>query len=150
MQSGCAAGADAVREPPEALRQDEHRGRLEERDVLLREVRGEERHQPVLQLAQRAEVQPVVPVLALVANGHERGVAQDFEMLRDGRLTEAEPLHEFTDARLTAVGRARALDVPLQENLQEIAPGRVGHDVEDVRHGARVGGGMGLPQGLCG
>ena len=52
--------------------------------------------------------------------------------------------------RCKRLGRTCAFDVSLQQDLQEVAPRRVGHDVEDVRHGARVGVGAGLPQGNSG
>jgi len=78
----------------------------------------------------------VVAVLALLAHAHEARLAQHLQVLRDGGLAEAERRDDLGDADLAAgIGRGR---LAVEEHPEDVAPCRVRHHVEDVRHASRV------------
>src|SRR6516164_2202072 len=70
-----------------------------------------ERMQPLTQLRQRFRGQAVDAPAALRLVGHEPGVAQNFEVLRDGRAAELEPVAEFSSGQ-----------GPPSEDLEQLPP----------------------------
>src|SRR6185312_320493 len=114
------------------------------RTVDLRaEVRAEEGDDPVLQLLERKRVEGVVAVLALLANVDQSVIAQHLQVLGHRGLTEAQSLHELSDADLARPGLAgvRLRRGPtLEQHLQEIAPRRIRYHVKNVRHGTKATG----------
>ena len=75
-------------------------------------------------------------MLALLAHAHEARLAQHLEVLRDGGLAEAEGRDDLGDADLAAgVGGG---GLAIEEDGEDVAPRRVRHHVEDVRHASRV------------
>ena len=89
----------------------------------------DERHEPFVHGIQRCGRQAVVAVLTLFAHRDQFRLAQHLEVLRDGRLADA----EFRDD----VGHART-PAPLTQKLQDVPTSAVGDHVEDVRHGIRL------------
>jgi hypothetical protein len=64
-------------------------------------------------------------VLALLAHGDQTVIAQHLEVLRHGRLADAEFGHEFADADLRST---------MLEADEELATRTVGEHIEDVGH----------------
>ena len=89
-----------------------------------------ERVEPLLDLRERLGVERIEPALSVGADVRETAVAQDPQMLRDRRLTDAElgsdDVHDLP-GRLLAGG----------EQLEDAPPDRVAEDVERV-HGSKV------------
>jgi hypothetical protein len=56
--------------------------------------------QPVVELDERFEAEPIQPPLPVRAHLDQAGLAQDPEVLRHRRLTELEPLYEIRDRQL--------------------------------------------------
>lgn len=90
---------------------------------------------PVLELAERSDLKPVVVVLAVCAHRDEAVLAQLLQVLRDGGLAEAELLDELGDAELTPGSTA---DAGLVQGGQEVASRLVSEHIEDVGHGNRL------------
>ena len=82
---------------------------------------------PVVELAERRGIDRVEPARALRADGGEAALAQDLQVLRDGRLRD--PELRLDDRR----DRARR-DLAIGEQLEDPAPNGVAQDVERV-HG---------------
>ncbi len=77
--------------------------------------------QPFTQLRQRLRRQTVDAPAALRLVGDQPGVAQDLEVLGDGRAAELEPVAEFPGGKWLA-----------GENLEQLPSHRVGQRREDV------------------
>ena len=81
--------------------------------------------EPVVDLLERRRVDRVEPARALGPDGREPAVAQDLEVLRDGRLRDPE-------LRLDDVADRAGRQLAVGEELEDPPPDRVAQDVERV------------------
>jgi hypothetical protein len=76
---------------------------------------------PVVNGLEPLAVQPIDPLPPDPANEHETDLSEDAEVLRDLGLSEAEARDEVVDRSLA-----------LREEVEDLAPARLGHGVEDI------------------
>lgn len=81
------------------------------------------RLQPFVHLAKRLGVEPIHPLLSFGASDDEAGLPEDPEMLRDGRLTHPEMVHEIANRHLA-----------IDEDIEDLPSMRFGEHSECVEH----------------
>src|SRR5438045_7998349 len=77
------------------------------------------RSQPFVELHKRLGPDPVQPPLPLRPRLDEPGLLEHAQVLRDGRLAEAKPIHEVADRPL-----------PIPEQIEDRQPARLRQDLE--------------------
>src|SRR5215211_7882639 len=83
--------------------------------------------QPAVDLCKRLGVERVPATLGVAADLDEPSLAQDSQVLADAGLAQADLRHQLTD---------RAF--PLAQQVQDVAPHRLGHQLERGCHGSII------------
>src|SRR5690606_9512101 len=90
-------------------------------------------NKPVVDDFERTNIDAVEPTLTVFADAHQLCLAQHLEVLRHGRLADAQLADDLRDVRAGIfLGRAA------QKKLKDVAPCAVCDHVEDVGHEIRL------------